>query len=103
MNCSIDANRHRSDVMIDKSKLAFRMEFRAATGVWIPVVICQYHTWLLGAHVDVRPRAGGTLPKSQCQYCIAMARTLERLKLEGKIKESPLRHRLAPSVRKKVA
>jgi hypothetical protein len=89
--------------MIDKSKLAFRMEFRAATGFWIPVVICQYHTWLLRAHVDVRPRAGGTLAKSQCQYCIAMARTKECLKLEGKIKDSQLRDRFAPSERKKIA
>jgi hypothetical protein len=90
--------------MADKSKLAFRLEFRIKNAKrWIPIIACQYHTWLLRAHGDVRPGAGGTLPKNQCQYCVATARTKARLLKEGRIKDSEVRDSLTPSERKKIA
>jgi len=88
----------------DKSKLAFRLEFRAKNDQrWIPIIACHYHAWLLRAHGDVRPRVGGTLPKSQCQYCVAAARTKAGLLKEGWINNSPLHDSFTPSERKKIA
>jgi hypothetical protein len=82
--------------------VSFAIEWRSAARTWITTVACALHVRMVQQKVPIRYKSE-TFPVEQCAVCIAEKRNKERLKLEGRIENSPIADGAPPSVRLKAS